>query len=112
VGGARFLGFAEAAGWAGALFGEADFGAMPSVLERRDPLDAAAVTRVVADEVVARHLVVAGDFLGSRRLIPSPRERVAGELIGGEFLFFTGTLSSLGSKSACERWPISCAKIA
>ena len=52
-----------------------------------------------ADEVVARELVVARDFDRIEASI-HPLERVAGELIGGKLLVFTGTFSLFGIEVA------------
>ena len=59
---------------------------MPSVLKRGGALFAVAMARRVADEIVAGKLVVLRHLDRIEAPKAHPLERVAGELIGGEFL--------------------------
>ncbi|MDB5107414.1 MAG: hypothetical protein JWM69_355, partial [Candidatus Binatus sp.] len=86
----RSLWLAEAARGTCALFRQADFRTMPSVLERRGSFASVAVTGFATDEVVARQLVVLRDLRCIETPAAEARERVAGELVGGELLVFSG----------------------
>src|ERR1700685_2070016 len=82
----KLLWLSESAGLLCSLFRQTDFRAMPSVLERRRAFLAVAMPGRMADEIVARKLVVARHFNRIETAYANLLERVAGELIRRKLL--------------------------